>query len=541
MERERRRAAELAAGLYRSHYALPGRPQAPWIVVSCELVRAPTPSPDETFIQLSLLDVELYSDAASTGSFFFEQKLDAAAMRASLASALETYPVFAGRLTSVGRRLGVACNNAGVAYTVLSAPAVALPRDRGCTAEGRALPPFPRMWQGEGVAVLLKSQSPVLDVLQVNFETGSMLSVTTNHAVTDGVSTAAFVGHWAMLAAGFSKEQLPTPLLDRAVFDAACGVQRDADTGRGGGAWCCGAPAVTPAAVPAEDVQEVKQPLARVSPLGGIRLFPSGAQAARLLLRAVSDSSLGLLPGGGNAVRMAIHLPKSTLTALKVELATESAAVSTNDVATALVWRAMALCRRSRGVLDRAGRAGAVESLSLVANTRGQLLSEEQQLYVGNATAFTSAALPVEAMRGGGGLTAAAAAVRAAKTALSKESFQREMSFVAAHSRAGRRLMWNMVPVDGHAVAFDWTISRALDTQFGRAKAFCFEAFLGAPHSLPYFVSMLGAPRGDGLHVAFCVPADEGEACLAQLRGELRALEARMEAAAAAAETVTAQ
>ena len=271
---------------------------------------------------------------------------------------------------------------------------------------------------------------------------------------------------------------------------------------------------------------------ATISPLGGIRLFPSGAEAARLLLRAVSDSSLGLLPGGAAAARLVIHLPKSVLSQLKSELATVAAPISSNDVATALVWRAMALSRRRRGVLDRSGRPGGTESISLVANTRGHLLTEEQEMYIGNSTAFTTAKLAVEAMRSEGGLAAAASAVRAAKAALEPSSIRREMSFVAAHAKAGRRLMLNMVPVDGHAVAFDWAMSNALDTQFGRARAFCFEAFLGAPRSLPYFMSMLAAPRGDGLHVTFSVPADESEACLAQLRGELQAVKGRAEASA---------
>jgi Transferase family len=530
LSKERRRAADLAKKLYCSHYALPGRPQAPWRVVSCELVSAPTPPSLDTFIALSLLDAELYQDACSSGGIFFEQALAGEAMRATLGTALETYPVLAGRLRCVGGRVGVACNNAGVAYTVLSAPAVALPRDRGCSVEGRVLPPFPHMWQGYGVAALLRSQDGVMDVLQVDFQSGSMLHVCVNHAVADGISLAAFIAHWAMLAAGFTKEQLPVPLLDRTVFDEACGIQRaPASAGRGGGVWCCGAPAVTPAASSAEPA--VKEQHGRISPLGGIRLFPTGTEAARLLLRAVSDSSMGLLPGKGAAARLVIHFPKALLAALKSELSTAAAPLSSNDVATALVWRAMALSRRCRGVLDRSGRPGGVESISLVANTRGHLLTEEQEMYIGNATVFTTAKLPVEAMRGEGGLAAAAAAIRSAKAALDPTSIQREMSFVAAHAQAGRRVLWNMVPGDGHAVTFDWAMSNALDTQFGRSRAFCFEAFLGAPRSLPYFLSMLAAPRGDGLHVTFSVPADESDACLAQLRGELQARQGKATAA----------
>lgn len=194
----RRSAREFARAMARSHYALPASARAaPSAVRVAKLVKSAHPSVCG-LIPLSIVDTELYMLCGpSSSTLFFREALDCGRLEATLAATLEAFPVLAGRVVSVppagasgpqpprtgewrrGFPRAVDCNNAGVAFTVLSLPGVALPEDRNA----EYAPPFPNMDQG----LLLKDMTDnpdavIFDVLVVQYATGCSISVSASRA-----------------------------------------------------------------------------------------------------------------------------------------------------------------------------------------------------------------------------------------------------------------------------------------------------------------------------------------------------------------------
>ena len=294
---------------------------------------------------------------------------------------------------------------------------------------------------------------------------------------------------------------LPKPLLDRTVYDAACGVTGQVCAARQAAQasalresrqpGCCGSsravlPTVPVDALPAETespaspsprdeaaaAPKAKLPVTAValpetSPLKGITVWPTVGGWARLLLRMATDSTLGMVSGRGTVIRLVLRFPAAELARLKAEAAEgtadaeEAARLSTNDVLCAAVWRALAQSRRKRGPLDSAASGAA--TFCFVANTRAMMLPPEQQLFVGNAVVIAQAELPAAALRAGS-LADAAAALRSAKARLTPEAVRAEMAFVQAHADsrvtlgdAARNLRWNTLPYDGGCGMWDWS------------------------------------------------------------------------------------
>ena len=453
-------------------------------------------------------------------------------------------------------------------FTVLSCPHVQLPTDRG---SGDCLPPFPAMWQGKHLFEMTDSPTDhILDVMQVKFRTGCMLVVSASHAIVDGASMAMFVGHFAALTNGVPARALPRPVLDRLTYDYACGVSGQVAKGQWGSTTtgsndlddddkftCCFAPLVsrrgslfsggvmtaklstemdsddasppdTPhsavssdggaASEGDEDEAPVKLHLPSISPLGGMIIWPPKLTMARVLLRAATDSSLGLAAGAAQPVRMLIRLSANILRRMKAAavaeaqvsgLSTEAAALSSNDMYCALLWRAVAASRKRRGVLDRVCDE---ECFAFVANTRHLVLPREQQLFVGNATAVIECRLSASDLRHKS-LAHAALAMRAAKARLTADAVRGEMTFLQAHaSRGEHNVMWNTAPVDGRTLLWDWTKFPLFSLSFcGANTPFWFEPGIGAPRLLPHIFGAAPEPTGDGLLVFANVPADEAE------------------------------
>ena len=458
-------------------------------------------------------------------------------------------------------------------FTVLSCPHVQLPRDRG---SGDRLPPFPAMEQFKHLYEMTDSPADhILDVLQVKFNTGCMLVVSASHAILDGASMAMFVSHFAALTNGVPAHTLPTPVLDRLTYDYACAVSGQVakeqwSTSRGGDDahddtmfTCCFAPlaarrgshfsgggmpgkmltemdggdeasppdtphsAVSSSASEGDDCDiPVKMHLPAVSPLGGMVIWPPKLTMARILLRAATDSSLGLASGSAQPVRMLLRLSADTLRRMKAAAVAEAratglsaeaaSALSSNDLYCALLWRAVAASRKRRGVLDRVGDE---ESFAFVANTRHLVLPREQQMFVGNATAV------IECRLSGSDLVHksmahAALAMRAAKMRLTADAVRGEMAFLQAHADTNKaNVMWNTAPVDGRTLLWDWTKFPLFSLSFcGSNKPFWFEPGLGAPRLLPHIFGAAPEPTGDGLLVFANVPADEADDLAAAVR-----------------------
>ena len=138
----------------------------------------------------------------SSSTLFFREALDRAKLQATLALALEAFPVLAGRVVSVppagvpgphpprtgewrrGYPRAVDCNNAGAGFTVIDLPGVALPVDR-CAERA---PPFPTMDQGLHLHHMTDNPEAVIfDVLVVYYATGCMLSVSASRAYSSAL------------------------------------------------------------------------------------------------------------------------------------------------------------------------------------------------------------------------------------------------------------------------------------------------------------------------------------------------------------------
>jgi hypothetical protein len=149
-------------------------------------------------VPLSLVDTELYMiGGPCSGTLFFRTALDSERLRATLAVLLESFPILAGRVVSLpptgtqqqprsregewrrGYPRAVACTNAGAAFMVLDLPGCSLPEDRNAV---RA-PPFPHMWQGLHLMEMTDNpDAHIMDVMQVNFATGCMITVSASRA-----------------------------------------------------------------------------------------------------------------------------------------------------------------------------------------------------------------------------------------------------------------------------------------------------------------------------------------------------------------------
>ena len=381
---------------------------------------------------------------------------------------------------------------------------------------------------------------------------------------------------WSALLRGVPLAALPKPLLDRTVYDAACGITGQVCAARqaaqaaalreGRQPRCCGgsstgtvvgvcavgpmsalseppaesdemeppAPTESPAS-PDRSAAQMKQTttgaatvtLPEFSPLKGITVWPSVGGWARLLFRLATDSSMGVVRGRASVIRLVLHFPAAELARLKaaalVGLEGDHAArLSTNDVLCAAMWRAVAQSRRKRGPLDYASSGNA--SLCFVANTRELVLPPEQQLYAGNAVVIAQVELPVATLHSGS-LADAAAALRAAKARVTPQALRAEMAFVQAHAdsrvtlgNAARNLRWNAGYVEDGCAVWDWTKFSLYNLDFGGGcKPFWMEPGLGGL-LFPYLMGAASAPDGDGVVVYANVPCDEAATLLAALR-----------------------
>ena len=504
------RASALALELESCAYALPQHPQhLPRArVLSAEVLQAPGGTPPQPArLPLSLLDAALYARGTVNGTAFWRERVCEARLRAALRLALVNYPLLSGRLVSAEPHgaPAIELNNLGGSLIVLEAPGVAFPQERG---SGGVQLPFPALFQGSELASALDEDIALLDVTLILYASGSSVTVCAPHAVLDGTSVAGFLATVVALAHGLTLSQLPQPLLDRTLYDAACRLRPQLPPSSSS---CCATPSAPPL-------------LGRVSPLGGFALWPRPRTLARLALRAATDSSLGVVSGAATPVRAVLRLSRATLERLKAGASAQIGGerVSTNDVASAALWRILVACRKPRGMLDGAARSGGEETLSFVASTRALLLDPDQaEAYCGNAT-VTVRAGPISRsdLVTGLSLGELALRVRAAKQRLTAESVREEMAWLQAARAGGREVVWNQLPLDGNVLVFDWSMlsfeALALPGEDGGASlpAVWLELGLGGQHSLPHVLGALPAPGGDGLAVMASLPVDEAEEVL---------------------------
>ena len=565
------RAVAFGKALQSSRYggaATQGSPR----VTAVGYVCAPSAPQPPLAIPLSLVDAELYRVfGGCSGALFFRERLDEGTLRQALSSTLSAFPVLAGRVvTATGgvRNAGhsarggpfvVDCCNAGAAFTTLHCPSVALPEDRAAAAAagggGGELTPFPAVWDIAPIHVLADDgEGALMDVCLVFFATGSALIINISHAIADGVSVGLFMQHWAGVMNG--QPPPPPPTLDRAVYDAACGVpspappppppppqQQQLSCGLARRGSSRVAPIIADALQAPEPAADAPTPpaaaahkrasrLPRSSPLGGVVVWPSAAEWARIYGALACDSSLGAAPGAGRVVRLVLPLPRAALARLKAAAAAgaaaagcppdEAARLSSNDAASALLWRALSAGRRR--CLGPSGRGGGDETLCFTACTRRAVLPPERVRYIGNATVVVPLPPMRRAALAASSLGELAVRVRAAKAAVTPQAVRDEMAFVAAHAAAGRHLVrWHTLPLGGRTICLDWSMPLGQGQRFAGALPFYFEPMV-ASKPLPYLVGLMAAADGDGLTVHVHLPGDEAQLFLRHMRVILNAL-----------------
>ncbi|GGN30944.1 hypothetical protein GCM10012285_00470 [Streptomyces kronopolitis] len=164
-------------------------------------------------VPLCALDTTM--GAVSTGrAFFFHERLDGTAMRASLARVLSSYPLLSGRAERDAHGvLQVRCDDSGVPFEEEDAPPVAgvRPSAAGGHPPLRAVLPkaSPVRLVGQGVPLLaVKLTHPASG--------GTVLGVHMKHVLADGPAYTQFLLDWAAEHRGLPH---PAPCHDRRLLD----------------------------------------------------------------------------------------------------------------------------------------------------------------------------------------------------------------------------------------------------------------------------------------------------------------------------------
>jgi shikimate O-hydroxycinnamoyltransferase len=159
-------------------------------------------------IPLSVYDL-LTGQVYTQRAFFYREKLDGTALRASLARTLRHFPILAGRLRSEGG-LGVTCCDAGARFVEVDR-AEPMPDYGPDRPAKRDLKRFVRsvnpLW-------VINRDTPLVTVQLTHMAGGgSVLGVCINHSLVDGTSCMAFLESWSCEHRGLP---YPEPSHDRA-------------------------------------------------------------------------------------------------------------------------------------------------------------------------------------------------------------------------------------------------------------------------------------------------------------------------------------
>ncbi|MFI8165415.1 acyltransferase [Streptomyces sp. NPDC085931] len=406
-------------------------------------------------VRLSVYDL-MTGTFATARTFYYRQRLDAAALRESLRRTLVHYPLLTGRLErDTDGGLSVVCNDAGAVF-----------------AEDHRDRPMPDYGPGRSARTDLRHyvhsvnpfrvvghDTPLLTVKVTHLRGGSVLGVTINHSLVDGGAYLDFLLHWSRTHRGLDH---PAPCHDRALLDGlAAGTPPAPDdpqytvvTGRGKFAF-----------------------LWRVNARARrIQTLTTRFSAAEVL--ALRDTART----GGDGTR-----------------------ASSGDALSAHVWRVLGRLR------DRDPEA--TERLGIVVGLRTALADRLPHGYWGNAVSNTTAALPARALREEP-LAHTASAVREALDRVTERRISEETAFLEAQRRAGRT---NRVLSRMALDAFEGTVALnnvsrlpvyAID--FGAGRPFWFE-YPAIP--IPWTVLITPTPDDDhSRDVHLSIPREAAEA-----------------------------
>ncbi|SBS77633.1 hypothetical protein MHPYR_460019 [uncultured Mycobacterium sp.] len=164
--------------------------------------------------------------------FFFERPLDATALAQALARALSAYPIFAGRMTLAGGRMGIRCRGQGVPFTSVSS-------DRTLTEAIRSTVDDTGIWLVDPVngAAARWGFGPVCKIRVTRLaDDATAIGISWQHALGDMQTLIHFMNAWVAAA---DDKPLAEPLIveDRAAY---LDGQLRPDSARKAGVRCLG-------------------------------------------------------------------------------------------------------------------------------------------------------------------------------------------------------------------------------------------------------------------------------------------------------------
>lgn len=402
-----------------------------------------------------LLTGHFYTEQA----LFFSQTLDGAALRASLARTLRSFPALAGRISpdKEGRE-GVLCSDVGVRFVEVAAdhamPAFgpAHPAKSGLRKYVETSYPIP-------VPALERRRSrPLLIVKLTQLKGGgSALGVAIDHTLADGWSAANFLRSWSQVHRGepilaFSHER---GRLDELGAEGAPGAAHHSDY------FCV------------------------VSRWQKLAFF------ARLI------------GGAGQLEARIVRLPAGEVERLKAavnaELAPSGGWASTSDAVNAYVWKRLAELRNRP--------ADSIEIFGLLSDVRARLAPEVAANYFGNAVTNTRPSLPAGAVRSQS-LGELSRRIRAARDENTRAKLCTEIAFLRACRESGRsgqvmpRLMRECF--ESSILLNDYSKLPFYEVDFGSGTPFWYDMAMGP---VPFQVIVAPTPERDGgrdLHL--CLP-----------------------------------
>lgn len=149
------------------------------------------------------------SGLTNGGSWLFDTRLDMELLQDSLASTLDFYPVYAGRMTSDNC---ISANNAGVKFEVEQQQQYSC-KDIATTW---FLPE--KLKAKHDIKAFKKGQFPVMAIKVTQIADGTIINIAINHVCADGASLYQFMSDWADIynkksisPAVFNQELFPKP------------------------------------------------------------------------------------------------------------------------------------------------------------------------------------------------------------------------------------------------------------------------------------------------------------------------------------------
>ena len=130
--------------------------------------------------------------------FFFERRLDASALARACAEALESYPIFAGRLGVAKGRMRIRCTGQGVPFTTVSS-------ERTLCEAIRSVSDDTGPWLVDPVngATARWGWGPVCKVRGTHLaDDATAIGFSWHHAIGDMQTAMHFMNAWAAAAAG---------------------------------------------------------------------------------------------------------------------------------------------------------------------------------------------------------------------------------------------------------------------------------------------------------------------------------------------------